>query len=65
VALTQVRKEDNAELEQYAKAFRAAYNDNQDLAHKWGGGTFGAKSTHRRENEEKLVEKEELKKTGL
>ena len=65
MALTQVRKEDGAELDQFSKNFRAAYNDNSETKNTWGGGKLGIKSTHKVEFNEKQREKEELKKSGL
>lgn len=65
MALTQVRKEDAAELDQFSKNFRAAFNDNAETKSKWGGGKIGIKSTHKVEYNEKQIEKEELKKSGL
>lgn len=64
MAVTQVRKEDQAELEQFNKNFRAAFNDNEETKTKVGGGLLGIKSTHKVEIAKKIREKEELKKLG-
>jgi len=42
--LTTVRKEDETELVNLIKSFRAAYNDNLDTRKTWGGGVLGIKS---------------------
>lgn len=65
LALTEVRKEDQNELEALAKSFRASYNESTDLRRNWGGGERGLKSQHQEEAKIKLREKEELKKAGL
>jgi len=44
VALTNVRKEDENELNNLVKNFRAAYNDNLEVRKTWGGGVLGLKS---------------------
>lgn len=46
VALTEVRKEDSAEVENLRKSFLANYNENLELLKTWGGGKVGIKSTH-------------------
>ena len=65
VALTEVRKEDQADLESYVKNFRAAYNDNSDLRKTWGGGHVGLKSQHQKDLRIKALEREALKKAGI
>lgn len=65
LALTEVRKEDQAELESLAKSFRASYNDSSELRKTWGGNLRGLKSQHQEEAKEKLKEQEELKKAGV
>lgn len=62
VALTDVRKEDQAELETLVKSARAAYNDNVSIRKEWGGGKLGQKSTHRQDSQKKALEEEMLKK---
>merc|ERR1712137_517836 len=64
VCLTQVRKEDAAELDLYVKNYRATYNENADLKKVWGGGKVGMKSTHQIEAKARALEKEEMKKAG-
>lgn len=65
VALTEVRKEDQAELDSFIKNFKAAYNDNSQLRKEWGGGIVGVKSEHQKEKKAKALEKEALKKAGM
>ena len=65
VVVENVRKEDQAELEMFVKTFRAQFNDNVELARKWGGGIMGIKSQHIQAKKEKLVAKEQAKKLGL
>lgn len=65
VALTEVRAEDRAALENFQKSFRASYLDNEDLQKNWGGGDIGIKSTHQRELKKAALEKEALKKAKL
>jgi large subunit ribosomal protein L7Ae len=44
VALTEVRKEDESELNNLATAFRAHFNNNKELRKQIGGFRRGAKS---------------------
>ena len=44
VAITEVRKEDEAELNLYIKNFRAGFNENAELRKTWGGNMLGVKS---------------------
>lgn len=44
LALTEVRKEDESELNNLATAFRAHFNDNKELRRVIGGFKRGAKS---------------------
>lgn len=44
VALTEVRKEDVAKLEQLVQNVRVQYNDNATDRKKWGGGVMGTKA---------------------
>lgn len=44
VALTEVRKEDESELNNLATAFRAHFNNNKELRRQIGGFRRGAKS---------------------
>lgn len=65
LALTSVRKEDQNELDNLCKAFRAQYNDNVELRRQWGGGVMGLKSQHAKEKKEKAIALEAAKKAGL
>ena len=65
VALTEVRKEDQAELENLARSFKAQFNDNSELRKNWGEGTVGMKSQHAREKHQRALETEQLKKANL
>lgn len=44
VALTEVRKEDEGELNNLASAFRTHFNENKELEKNWGGFKRGFKS---------------------
>jgi len=44
VALTEVRKEDHAKLEQIVQSVRLQFNDNLSERRKWGGGILGNKA---------------------
>merc|ERR1711908_57959 len=46
VALTAVKREDQQELENLGKNFKAAFNDNAEHRKRWGGGIMGLKSQH-------------------
>jgi large subunit ribosomal protein L7Ae len=65
VALTEVRKENQAELEGLAKSFLSNYNNNVDHRKTWGGGLLGLKATHQKDAKEKAIESEQIKKSGL
>jgi len=65
VAITDVRKEDNSELELLIKNYRVAYNDNVESRKTWGGGSVGIKSEHKQEAKLKAIEQEQLKKAGI
>jgi len=43
LAITEVRKEDAAKLEQIIQSVRLQFNDNVNDRKKWGGGSLGAK----------------------
>ena len=47
LAITEVRKEDAAELDLYVKNYIAAYNDNLEIRKTWGGGIVGIKARHK------------------
>jgi large subunit ribosomal protein L7Ae len=61
IALTDVRKEDQAPLAQQISAFRALFNDNVNDRKKWGGGVMGVKANHVTKYRQKLAEKEAAK----
>jgi len=65
VAITDVRKEHQADLENLSKSFFSNYNNNVDLRKTWGGGVLGLKATHQKEAKEKAIENEQIKKSGL
>jgi large subunit ribosomal protein L7Ae len=61
VALTEVKKEDQAALAQLNSSFRALFNDNVNDRRKWGGGVMGIKANHVTRYRQKLAEKEAAK----
>ena len=65
LALTEVRKEDQAELDLYAKNALAQFNNNLEVRKTWGGGALGIKSQHVQEKHQKALEAEALKKAGV
>ena len=65
LALTQVRKEDQAELEKLVGNFRSQFNENTEARRKWGGGIMGIKSQHVTQRREKAIQMEQAKKLGL
>jgi len=65
VAITDIRKEHQADFDNLTKTFLNNYNNNTDLRKVWGGGGLGLKSTHQREAKEKAIETEQIKKSGL
>jgi len=65
VALTDIRKENQAEFDNLVKSFLSNYNNNVDLKKQWGGGLLGLKATHQKEAKERALEKETIKKAGL
>jgi len=58
VALTEVRKEDQAKLDQFVQNVRIQFNDNVSDRKKWGGGVVGVKATHVIRAREKAAAKE-------
>merc|ERR1719171_1426190 len=64
VALTSVKREDQQELENLGKNFKASFNDNVDMRKRWGGGIMGLKSNHVTAKREKQRELDEAKKMG-
>jgi len=65
VAITEVRKEHQAELDGLLKNFVSNFNNNVDLRKTWGGGLLGLKAQHQKEAKEKAIENEQIKKSGL
>ncbi len=62
VALTDVRKEDETELNNLATAFRAHFNENKELRKAIGGFKRGAKSQIKFDRVQALKEKEAIRK---
>jgi len=65
VALTGIKKEDQAEFDNLIKTFKAQFNENVNLRKEWGGGILGHKSRLAKEAKEKAIEAEQIKKSGL
>lgn len=65
VVVENVRREDQAELENLIKTFRAQFNENVEMRRRWGGGILGIKSRHVEEKKEKLIAREQAKKLGV
>merc|ERR1712094_148016 len=53
VALTAVKREDQQELENLCKNFKASFNDNVEHRRRWGGGIMGLKSNHKEARKQK------------
>jgi len=64
VAITDVKKEDQAALIQLANNFKAQFNDNVTERRKWGGGIMGVKANHVTRYRQKIAEKEAAKQAG-
>ena len=64
-ALTDVRPEDEKELENLREVCKKSYNENVELARSWGGAVMGIKSIHKMEKHAKAVEEEKKKKTQM
>ena len=62
VALTDVRREDQVDLDNLKNKFKAQFNDNANLGRKWGGGIMGIKNQHMMAARKKLLEIELAKK---
>jgi len=62
IAIDNIRKEDQAELDLLCRNFRAMFNDNVELRRRWGGGVLGVKAQHAKAKKDKLVEVEAQKK---
>jgi len=65
VALTGIRKEDQAEFDNLVKTFKAQFNENANLLRNWGGGLLGHKSRLAKEAKERAIEAEQIKKAAL
>merc|ERR1719409_296726 len=65
VALTQVRKEEQGDLDNLIKNFKAGFNQNMENRRRWGGGIMGVKSNHIMAKREKAIQIEAAKKMGL
>jgi len=65
VALTSVRKEDQGDLDNLIKNFKAGFNQNMENRRRWGGGIMGVKSNHIMAKREKAIQIEAAKKMGL
>jgi len=64
VAITGVRKEDQAKFTELATIARDSFNKNIDLRRQWGGGHFGPKSQAARDKAKRLVARAEAAKLG-
>jgi len=62
VALTEVRKEDLAKLDQIIQSVRLQFNDNVSDRRKWGGGILGAKAQAVLRKREKFAQRETASK---
>merc|ERR1712087_47108 len=56
IAVTDVRKEDLADLDAVSKAFKNQFNDNEKLRRFWGGGIMGIKNQHMMAAKQKLLD---------
>merc|ERR1712159_282516 len=65
VALTSVKREDQQELENLGKNFKASFNDNAEHRRRWGGGIMGLKSQHVTAKRQKQKDLDEAKKMGM
>jgi len=65
VALTGIRKEDQADFDNLVKTFKAQFNENASLRREWGGGLLGHKSRLAQEAKQKAIEAEQIKKAAL
>lgn len=62
VALTGVNKEDKSQLSLLKNLAEEKFNNNTDLARKWGGGVMGLKTQAKLDLRRKAMQKEEAKK---
>lgn len=58
VAVTDLKKEDTAKLDQFVANIRGTYNDDVSHRRKWGGGTVGIKAQHVIRKREKIAARE-------
>jgi large subunit ribosomal protein L7Ae len=65
VAITDVHKEDFADLQTLGKQFLESYNKNDKLRRTWGGGVMGIKNQHMVARREKIREIELAKKANM
>jgi large subunit ribosomal protein L7Ae len=65
LALTDVKREDVAELDLLKRNFTAEFNDNKDLLKKWGGGVMGIKNQHMMSARKRLADLELAKKSKV
>jgi len=65
LALTEVKREDYADLELLAKNFRLAFNDNDQLRRTWGGGVMGIKNQHMMTKRQRIKDIELAKKANM
>jgi large subunit ribosomal protein L7Ae len=65
VALSGIRKEDQAEFDNLVKTFKAQFNENANLRREWGGGLLGHKSRLAKEAHDKAIEAERRKKAEI
>ena len=56
VAVTEVRKEDLADLDGLSKTFKSQFNDNEKLRRVWGGGIMGIKNQHMMAAKQRLID---------
>jgi large subunit ribosomal protein L7Ae len=59
IAITDVRKEDKAELANLAAIARESFNDNVEHRKQWGGGKLGQKSAAKIAKRQRLIAKEQ------
>jgi len=64
IALTDVRKEDNHDLELLRNNFRAQFNSNVDLTTKYSKRTLGIRAQHKEEAFNKAKEQEKISKVA-
>jgi large subunit ribosomal protein L7Ae len=65
LAVTDVHKEDFADLQTFGKTFMESYNKNDKLRRNWGGGVMGLKNQHMVARRERIREIELAKKANM